>query len=146
MDAGRDVEKQKKARRKVKVDNQVAYTDSNRAMAVSMGDKELSKALKNFEKDVSVEEMNSGVVNSEMYKRQALHYSARKQHEAARKYLESGEKIIFSFQKLTSQLKNRQLTSWTRMTWGSSLSSARPLSAVVTAQQPGVMQSLFLKR
>ena len=90
MDAGRDVEKQKKARRKVKVDNQVAYTDSNRAMAVSMGDKELSKALKNFEKDVSVEEMNSGVVNSEMYKRQALHYSARKQHEAARKYLESG--------------------------------------------------------
>ena len=96
MDAGRDVEKQKKARRKVKVDNQVAYTDSNRAMAVSMGDKELSKALKNFEKDVSVEEMNSGVVNSEMYKRQALHYSARKQHEAARKYLESGEKIICS--------------------------------------------------
>ena len=86
----RDVEKQKKARRKVKVDNQCAYTDSNRAMAVCMGDKELSKALKNFEKDVSVEEMNNGVVNSEMYKRQALHYSARKQHEAARKYLESG--------------------------------------------------------
>ena len=86
----RDVEKQKKARRKVKVDNQCAYTDSNRAMAVCMGDKELSKALKNFEKDFSVEEMNSGVVNSEMYKRQALHYSARKQHEAARKYLESG--------------------------------------------------------
>ena len=72
------------------MDNQCAYTDSNRAMAVCIGDKELSKALKNFEKDISVEEMNSGVVNSEMYKRQALHYSARKQHEAARKYLESG--------------------------------------------------------
>ena len=90
IDGARDVEKQKKARRKVKVDNQCSYTDSNRAMAVCMGDKELSKALKNFEKDFSVEEMNSGVVNSEMYKRQALHYSARKQHEAARKYLESG--------------------------------------------------------
>ena len=88
--APRDVEKQKRARRKVKMDNQCAYTDSNRAMAVCIGDKELSKALKNFEKDISVEEMNSGVVNSEMYKRQALHYSARKQHEAARKYLESG--------------------------------------------------------
>ena len=75
---------------KVKLDNQCAYTDSNRAMAVCLGDKELSKALKNFEKDVDVEELNLGVVNSEMYKRQALHYSARKQHEAARKYLESG--------------------------------------------------------
>ena len=32
------------------------------------------------------------------------------------------------------------------MTWGSSPSLARHLSAVVTAQQPGVMQSLFLKR
>ena len=32
------------------MDNQCAYTDSNRAMAVCMGDKELSKALKNFEK------------------------------------------------------------------------------------------------
>ena len=75
------------------MDNQCAYTDSNRAMAVCIGDKELSKALKNFEKDISVEEMNSGVVNSEMYKRQALHYSARKQHEAARKYLESAHKL-----------------------------------------------------
>jgi len=89
----RDVDAQKKARRKVKVDNQIAYTDSNRAMAVCIGDKELSKALKNFEKDFSVEEMNAGMVNSEMYKRQALHYSARKQHEAARKYLESAHKL-----------------------------------------------------
>ena len=32
------------------------------------------------------------------------------------------------------------------MTWGSSPSLARHLSAVVTAQQPWVMQSLFLKR
>ena len=81
----------------MKLDNQCAYTDSNRAMAVCLGDKELSKALKNFEKDVDMEELNLGVVNSEMYKRQALHYSARKQHEAARKYLESG------FQKKSEQ-------------------------------------------
>ena len=98
------------------MDNQCAYTDSNRAMAVCMGDKELSKALKNFEKDVSVEEMNNGVVNSEMYKRQALHYSARKQHEAARKYLESG------FQKIANCTLNinsdkYQLINWTPMTW-----------------------------
>ena len=132
----------------MKVDNQCAYTDSNRAMAVCLGDKELSKALKNFEKDVSVEEMNMGMVNSEMYKRQALHYSARKQHEAARKYLESGFKVKMK-RKITSNTLNieqYQLISWIRMTWKFSPFLAKHLSAAGTARQPWVSQNPFSKR
>ena len=44
------MEKQKKARSRVKVTNQGSYVDSNRNMAVVMGDKELSKALKHFDR------------------------------------------------------------------------------------------------
>jgi hypothetical protein len=87
----RDVEKQKKKRSKVKQDDQAVYVDSNRNMAVVMGDKELSKALKHFDREVCVEDRNTGIVNSAMYMRQALHFGSKKQHEAAKKYLESGE-------------------------------------------------------
>ena len=37
------------------------------------------------------DEINKGIVNSEMYKRQALHFSAKKQFEQATKYLSLGK-------------------------------------------------------
>ena len=48
-----DVEKQKSKTQAISAKDQGNYVDSSRNIAVSMDSKELSKALKNFERDVS---------------------------------------------------------------------------------------------
>ena len=47
----KDLRQKKKEKGKVSVEDQGAYVDSNRNIAVTLDSKELSKALKNFERD-----------------------------------------------------------------------------------------------
>ena len=47
----KDLRQKKKQKGKVSVEDQGAYVDSNRNIAVTLDSKELSKALKNFERD-----------------------------------------------------------------------------------------------
>ena len=49
-----DVAKQKSKTHSVSAKDQGSYVDSSRNIAVSLDSKELSKALKNFERDVSI--------------------------------------------------------------------------------------------
>ena len=83
------------------------YVDSSRNVAVCMDSKELSKALKNFDRDVIVffldnsavfwisqdDNADDGIVNSAMYRREALYFTVKKQHESARKNLALGKTL-----------------------------------------------------
>ena len=40
------------------------------------------------------DDLNKGIVNSEMYKRQALHFSNKKKFEEAKKYLTLGNILL----------------------------------------------------
>ena len=84
------MEQQQKERQKVRSIYQDSYVDGNRNMAVVLGDRELSKALKQFDRERAIVDQNKGVVNCDMFKRQALHFASKKQHESAKKYFALG--------------------------------------------------------
>ena len=66
------------------------YVDTNRNIAVNLDSKELSKFLKKpLADDAEVD--NTGLVNSEMYQREALHFSSKKLYKEASEKLSLGE-------------------------------------------------------
>ena len=66
------------------------YIDSNRNIAVNLDSTELRKSLKKFTSDDGAVD-NSGLVNSQMYQREAAHFSAKKMFGAASHKLALGE-------------------------------------------------------
>jgi hypothetical protein len=90
--------------------DQAYYVDTSRNVAVCMDSKELSKALKYFDQGVRKylwllyistfsifqdADLDTGIVNSCMYRREAMHFTGKKQFEAARKKLALGKYIYF---------------------------------------------------
>ena len=65
------------------------YIDSSRNTAVNLDSKELSKTLKKIKNDDG-EIDNTGIVNSDMYQREAQHYASKGLHVASSKNLSIG--------------------------------------------------------
>ena len=83
------VAKQKKKAATVTEKDQGNYIDSSRNTAVNLDSKELSKTLKKI-KNEDGEIDNSGIVNSDMYQREAHHYATKGLHVASSKNLSIG--------------------------------------------------------
>ena len=82
--------KQKKKAAKVTEKDQGNYVDSSRNTAVNLDSKELSKTLKKIKNDEG-EIDNTGIVNSDMYQREAQHYASKGLHGASSKNLSIGK-------------------------------------------------------
>ena len=83
------VAKQKKKAATVTEKDQGNYIDSSRNTAVNLDSKELSKTLKKIKNDDG-EIDNTGIVNSDMYMREAQHYASKGLHVASSKNLSIG--------------------------------------------------------
>ena len=107
-EVARNIDEKSKILAKGSAADQGCYVDISRNIAVCMDSKELSKALKDFDQDVSwsvflphyssyVQDMDqdTGLVNSGMYRREAMYFTAKKQYEVARKNLALGEEVCF---------------------------------------------------
>ena len=81
--------KQKKKAATVTEKDQGNYVDSSRNTAVNLDSKELSKTLKKIKNDEG-EIDNTGIVNSDMYQREAQHYASKGLHAASSKNLSIG--------------------------------------------------------
>ena len=103
----KDLKQKKKTQSNLQVEDQGQYVDSSRNIAVTMDSKELAKALKYFDKEEvfnieinsnifgwfcfkDLDDINKGIVNSHLYKKQALHFSTKKKFDEAKKYLSLG--------------------------------------------------------
>ena len=82
--------KQKKKAATVTEKDQGNYVDSSRNTAVNLDSKELSKTLKKIKNDDG-EIDNTGIVNSDMYQREAQHYASKGLHGASSKNLSIGK-------------------------------------------------------
>ena len=89
------VAKQKKKAATVTEKDQGNYIDSSRNTAVNLDSKELSKTLKKI-KNEDGEIDNTGIVNSDMYQREAQHYATKGLHVACSKNLSIGKNDFIS--------------------------------------------------
>ena len=85
-------EQQKKARN-VDEKNQGSYIDSSRNIAVNLDSKELKKTIGKIKSDEDGVLDNSGIVNSDMYQRNAGHYLAHGMYLEAANNLSIGKLV-----------------------------------------------------
>ena len=73
--------------------NQGNYVDTSRNISVNLDSTELKKTLKKIKDDDGAID-NSGLVNSEMYLREALHFSSKGLHTSAANNLALGNHFM----------------------------------------------------
>ena len=88
------VAKQKKNALAIDEKNQGNYIDSSRNIAVNLDSKELKKTVKKIKDEDGVID-NTGIVNSDMYQREALYYSSKGLFAASANNLALGKLSMF---------------------------------------------------